>query len=237
MSDEQPKPQITFFFETTHGKYIRDALQRVGLQIKTHRNMGWLCNMLDTDIIAECGRQGWVMISGDKSIERVPEERQAVINARCKVFMFDDSHVTRTEDWAASLLVGRHRLIEIAEKADGPLFVTIRKCKVQGHLSQPRFIGLVGGGWKPAEPDTPKASADAQPGPEKPMRRQQQAKLEFPEPAKLDEKCDAVDQSEQIMSDLETQEMQREWLKELKEHHQKAASSTTIASAKSRSAK
>jgi len=170
--------------------------------------------MLDTDIIAECGKQGWVIISGDKSIERVPEERQAVIDARCKVFMFDDSHVTRTEDWAASLLVGRHRLIEIAEKTDGPLFVTIRKCKVQGHVSQPRFIGLGGGGWKLIEPKVPQANAEGLPLPKKPMRRQQQGELAFREQVILDDKCEAVDQTEEIMSDLESRQMQQGIVKE-----------------------
>lgn len=188
--------------------------------------MGWLPNMLDTEIIAECGKQGWVIISGDKSIERVPEERQAVIDARCKVFMFDDSHVTRTEDWVASLLVGRHRLIEIAEQTNGPLFVTIRRCKVQGHVSQPRFIGLGGGGWKPREPEVPKAIAEGLPLAEKPMRRQQQGELAFREQVKLDEKSESVDQTEQIMSDIETQEMRQRIVKE----NQRASSAarTTI---------
>lgn len=165
--------------------------------------------------------------SGDKSIERVPEERQAVINARCKVFMFDNSHMTRTEDWAASLIVGRHRLIEIAERTDGPLFVTIKKCKVQGHVSQPRFVELGGGGWRPKEPEMPKAKAEVQHQSKKLKRRQQQTKIEFPEQIRSDESCGAVDQTEQIMSEIETQNMQREWLKELEDRHHPVASKST----------
>lgn len=175
--EEQLNSKTVFFFEATHGKFIRDALQRVGVQLMTHKNMGWLNNMLDTEIIAECGKKGWAIITGDKSIERVPEERQAVINAKCKVFMFDDSHATRVEDWAASLVVGRHRLIEIAERTDGPLFVTIKKCRVHGHLSQPRFVGLAGGGWRELQVkpvlEQPKEARV------KKTRREQQERLRF----------------------------------------------------------
>lgn len=124
------------------------------MEIRTHNNQGWPHDMLDTDWIAECGRNGWAIISGDKKIAIIPEERQAVIDAKAKVFMFDDSHDTRTEDWAAALLVARHRLIEIADSTNGPLFVTIKPCRVHGHLTQPDFIPDTGSGWKVKEQQT-----------------------------------------------------------------------------------
>jgi hypothetical protein len=65
--------------------------------------------------------------------------------------MFDDTDLTRTEDWAASFLVARQRILEIASKAYGPLFVTLKPCRARGHVSQPRFICAAGGGWKPIE--------------------------------------------------------------------------------------
>ena len=113
--------------------------------------MLWPDNKPDPEWIAECGSFRWVIISGDKAIERVPEEREAVINGRCKVFMFDDSHITRTEDWAASFLVARERIAEIVNKADGPFFVTIKPCKVRGHIGLPRFVSEAGGGWRKPE--------------------------------------------------------------------------------------
>ena len=71
--------------------------------------------------------------------QRVPEERKAVIDAKCKVFMFDDSHIIRTEDWAAAFLVGRGRIAEIVNKANGPFFVTLKPCTTRGHVGLPRF--------------------------------------------------------------------------------------------------
>ena len=176
MKDEQPKPTV-FFFDGTHGKLIPTVLKAVGLTVRLHMNQGWPADMPDVDWIAECARNDWAIISGDKQIARVPEERKAVVDGRCKVFMFDDGHETRTEDWAAALLVARHRLIEIVEKADGPFFVTIKPCKVHGHFSQPKFEPLSGAGWKPpvAKPIMEK------PIEEKPKRGRgnQQAKLVF----------------------------------------------------------
>src|ERR1700751_3499 len=80
----------------------------------------------DVEWIAECAKQNWVILSGDKSIEEVPAERQAVIDGRCKVFMFDDTN-SKAEEWVAAILVGRQRITHLVENSDGPFFVTIRK--------------------------------------------------------------------------------------------------------------
>jgi len=121
------------------------------MEIRRHNNQGWPYDMLDKDWIAECGAKGWAIISGDKKIAIVPEERQAVIDAKAKVFMFDENHETHTEDWAAALLVARQRLIEIVENTNGPFFVTIKPCKVHGHITLPDFIPGTGSGWKVKE--------------------------------------------------------------------------------------
>jgi hypothetical protein len=97
--------------------------------------------------IAECAKHEWVILSGDKSIEEVPAERQAVIDGKCKVFMFDDTN-SKTEEWVAAILVGRERISQLVTNTDGPFFVTIRKFG-HSHFSSPRFIEGTGGGWKP----------------------------------------------------------------------------------------
>jgi PIN domain-containing protein len=119
--------------------------------------------MKDVQIIGECASRNWVIVSGDKSIERVPEERQAVINGKCKVFMFDDSHKTRTEDWIAAFLVGRERILEIVAKTKGPMFVTIKPSRARGHISAPRFVGKAGGGWLAENEPAPVATVSAAP--------------------------------------------------------------------------
>lgn len=122
----------------------------------------------DVEWIAECAKFDWVILTGDKSIEEVPAERQAVINGRCKVFMFEDSN-SKTEDWVAAIMVGRQRIIHLVEDSNGPFFVTIRKFG-HSHFSLPRFIPGTGSGWKP---ERKQIVAVAQP--QKQAKRKQQA--------------------------------------------------------------
>jgi hypothetical protein len=200
LSEEQPKP--TFFFDGTHGKLIPTVLQAVGLSIRRHRNQGWLDDMLDVDWIAECGKNGWAIISGDKQIARVPEERQAVIDAKCKVFMFDDGHETTTEDWAASLIVARERLIEIVERTNGPLFVTVKRCKVHGHISLPDFIPDTGACWKVKVESKQAISTELTPQEEETKPSSQQQVLKFPPTIQQPEQ--AIDSADDIIIDIET---------------------------------
>jgi hypothetical protein len=176
LSTEQPKSLAVFFLDKNHGLLIRDFLKRVKIEVKVHKTLGWLPGMQDADWIAECGKNDWAILSGDKKIEMVPEERQAVINAKCKVFMFSDSHETRTEDWIASFLVARARILKLVSECNGPFFVTLKPCGSVGHVSRPRFIPEAGGGWK---------IIDATLAPEvettiKRKRRSQQSIFEFP---------------------------------------------------------
>lgn len=178
MSEERLN-HVTFYFDTTHGRLIPKLLRGVGLDVRDYSYLGLLADADDKDWIALCGKQDWVIISGDKNISRVPEERQAVIDSRCKVFMFDDSDITRTEDWAASLLVARKRIIEWAQRTNGPYFALIKPCRVQGHIRQPEFIAA--GGWKP-EREWPQTFTPTiqRPRPIRP-RRDQQSEITFPE--------------------------------------------------------
>jgi hypothetical protein len=130
-------------------------LQRVSLDVLVHKDLGWHADTKDVVIIKECAARNFVILSGDRAMERVPEERQAIIEGKCKVFMFEDSHKTRTEDWIASILVGRRRILEIIAKTRGPLFVTIKPCRTSGHIGSVRFVEKAGGGWLAEGESTP----------------------------------------------------------------------------------
>jgi hypothetical protein len=181
LSDAQLNP-TGFFLDKNHGNLIRDLMRRVRLQVFTHREFGWPGDKPDVEIIAECAARNLIILSGDKSIERVPVERQAVINGRCKVFMFDDSHITLTEDWLASLLVGRHKILEIISHTSGPLFVTIKPCHRSGHIGTPRFVKKAGGGWLPKGKSAavPVSRMSHAQGPQRPLHSQQ-ILIPFPE--------------------------------------------------------
>lgn len=135
-----------FFLDRTHGQRTSRILQSVGINVIPHRQW-FVHDTPDPEWIAKCGKEAWVVLSGDKSIESVPENRQAVIEAKCKVFFFNDTN-SLPEEWAAAVIVGRPRLYEIIARNDGPFFVTIER-NTRRHISSIRFVGS--GAPKPAE--------------------------------------------------------------------------------------
>ena len=174
MNGKQPNP-IIFFLDRTHGKATRSLLARVGIAVVLHDNY-FPRDEKDPVWISRCGRENWVVLSGDKAIERIPENRQAVIDAKCKVLFFNDTN-SRAEEWAAAVIVGIKRLYEIIHKNNGPLFVTIDK-QARGHISRVRFA--VGGGPKPPAPgiaDKPAQPTQTTIEDPKPIRTPQQATL------------------------------------------------------------
>ena len=130
---------------------IRERLPEFGFEVKACNRI-FPPTMPDVDWITECAKQNWVILSGDKAIEEeVPAERQAVIDGKCKVFMFDNTN-SKSEEWLAAILVGRQRIVHLVQNAEGPFFVTIRKFGYS-HFSLPRFIAGTGAGWKPEPTD------------------------------------------------------------------------------------
>jgi hypothetical protein len=78
----------------------------------------------------------WVVVSGDKRLETVPENRQAIIEARVKVFLLTDSN-SFPKVWAAAI-IGRYRMQEIIDANSGPFFVNITK-RSDKHLDRLRL--------------------------------------------------------------------------------------------------
>jgi hypothetical protein len=139
-----------FFLDRTHGKRTAKILQSVGMNIVLHSRW-FVQEARDPEWIAKCGSEEWVILSGDKSIELVPENKQAVIDAKAKVFFFNDTN-SLPEEWAAAVIVGRPRIFQIIDRNNGPFFVTLEK-NTRSHVSGIRFVG--GGGEKPPEAETP----------------------------------------------------------------------------------
>ncbi|HET9308795.1 MAG TPA: hypothetical protein VFO46_22460 [Candidatus Sulfotelmatobacter sp.] len=140
MRNEQPKFEGTIFLDRTHGKEMATLLRRVGLKVKTiyqvypkkrHENIK------DPQWIAKCGQKGWVAISGDKRIEKNVENKQAVIDAKCKLFLLTDTN-SRPEEWASAVILGREKIGSVVRKNEGPFFATISK-RSDSHVSNARF--------------------------------------------------------------------------------------------------
>jgi hypothetical protein len=140
LSREHPKFGHEIFLDRTHGKRMSAMLRRVGFKVyhifevypgTQHETVA------DPEWIKRCGQEGWVAISGDKRLETVPENRQAIIEAKAKVFILTDSN-SPPEMWAAAVIVGHYRMGEIIEGSDGPFFVNISK-RSDGHVARLRL--------------------------------------------------------------------------------------------------
>ena len=106
----------------------------------------------DPEWIQLCGENGWIVVTGDKRIEFVPENKQAVIGAKAKVFLLSDSN-SPPEVWAASIIVGHYRMDEIIDANEGPFFVSVSK-RSDGHIARLRLPA----GYEP--PQKPENAGD-----------------------------------------------------------------------------
>jgi hypothetical protein len=108
----------------------------------------------DPEWIALCAANNWVIVTGDKKIETVPENRQAVIDSRARIFLLSESN-SPPEVWAAAVIIGRYKMDDILEANAGPFFVNITK-RSDGHVQRLR---LPPGYERPLDP-APELPAD-----------------------------------------------------------------------------
>jgi hypothetical protein len=78
----------------------------------------------DPVVLEKCGREGWILISCDDRIRRVPRNKAAAIEHRAKVFMFPDGNYSGPE-YVAALTVARRKLLNLARKTAGAFFARI----------------------------------------------------------------------------------------------------------------
>jgi len=142
-SISKPPEPFTFFLDRTHGRKIFPGiLRKVGFSLVALHEWGFGPETQDDVWIAECGKQGWVVLSGDKGLEKNPVNRKAVIDAACKVFIFTDNS-SKAEEWAAAVIMARKQIARMVDQNNGPFYVHIGK-EAHSHLSSVRFVGTGG---------------------------------------------------------------------------------------------
>jgi hypothetical protein len=140
LNKEHRKFGHEIFLDRTHGKSMSAMLRRAGFTVhhifevypnKEHETIE------DPVWIKMCGEKGWIAVSGDKRLETVPENRQAVIESKLKAFILTDSN-SKPEVWAAAIIVGHFRMDEIIDGNNGPFFVNVGK-RSDGHVARLRL--------------------------------------------------------------------------------------------------
>jgi hypothetical protein len=145
---QPPNPTATFFLDRTHqGKKMVEFLKELGMSVEVHRDH--FSQEEDDHLwIPICAGNGWVIISGDKGLEKAALNAQAVTESGAKVFVLTDNNMKGIE-WAASIITGRHKMQKIVDDNNGPFFVTVGK-GTEMHVGKPRFVGQ--GSPKPKQP-------------------------------------------------------------------------------------
>ncbi len=140
MTNERLKFPHIIFLDRTHGKKMSALLRRVGFEVQhifevyhgtQHEDIS------DPEWIKLCGQNGWIAVSGDKRLESVPANRQAVIDAKAKVFVLTDSN-SIPEIWGAAIIVGHYKMAEIIDGNDGPFYVSVGK-RANDHILRPKL--------------------------------------------------------------------------------------------------
>ena len=143
--DQQPSSSITLLLDRTHqAKITAKLLRELNVSVEVHKRY-YLPEEPDPNWIADATARGWAIISGDKGIEYDGINRQAVEIAKAKVFLLTDTE-SRGPEWAAALVLARHKIIKIATENNGPFYCTVERGK-DDHVGNPRF--LTGGGPLP----------------------------------------------------------------------------------------
>ena len=108
----------------------------------------------DPEWIRLCAANDWVVVTGDKKLETVPENRQAIIDTKARVFLLSESN-SPPEVWAAAIIIGHYKMDDILEANSGPFFVSITK-RSDTHIGKLRLPP----GYQPPEEPTPQSSSN-----------------------------------------------------------------------------
>ena len=160
MNDLPHKLAQAMFLDRTSSKRLVAILRQAGFVFQTIYEVypnKTNENVSDPEWIAKCGENNWIIVTGDKRIETNVRNRQAVIDAKAKVFLLNDSN-SKPEIWAAAILLGQYKMQDIIDATQGPFFVTVgRRC--DSHIQRPRRPG----GWiDPNQSQPAETTADKQ---------------------------------------------------------------------------
>lgn len=80
----------------------------------------------DTEVLAFCGKRGWILVSVDDRMRHVPENVNAAKTSGARVFCFPRSYVSGAE-YRSALTAGRYKLLHYARKMPPPNFARITR--------------------------------------------------------------------------------------------------------------
>lgn len=129
----------------------------MGFEVERHKNH-FVHDEDDDKWIPPVTARQWVILSGDKRLSRDPVNIEAVRSSKAQVVMMTDTN-SLPEQWAASIIVGRHRIHELLDRHPGPVFIKVGK-QAKDHVQVVRADALARRAEAPSTPaptNTPEA--------------------------------------------------------------------------------
>jgi hypothetical protein len=132
-SDTSTPPEpLTIYLDENINRGIAEELRAYNREwrVEVHRDhfphdpQGRDVSIPDTEVLKKCGENGWLLISLDDSMRRVPQNVEAAVAYRTKVFLFSNGN-RKGGEYKAALIVGRFKLLKYARKQDGPFFARL----------------------------------------------------------------------------------------------------------------
>lgn len=126
---KQLRPLVFFLDRSLECSAISEAFSNAGVAVELHRSY-FEGNAPDEEWLAEAGRQNWVVLTRDTRIRYHPNEKQALINSRVRVFVLTAKGLKGQE--MADLLVKRLAKIQkIAEELPAPFIASVTRSGVE----------------------------------------------------------------------------------------------------------
>jgi hypothetical protein len=118
--------KTAIFLDRDQGdKIMPDILKKAGIRVECHSKY-FVHNTKDDVWIREVSGKGWLIITSDKKIENDPDSRLAVIESKAKIYFLEENN-SRAVYWAASILVSKERIYELARDHSGPFYINLHR--------------------------------------------------------------------------------------------------------------
>ncbi len=114
-NSEEDSPQ--FFVDRSLGKSIVAELRKVGLQVLSMADVyGEQTGqgLADEVWLADAGKNNWVVLTKDDAIRRRPAERDALNEAKVRVFCLTNRNL-RAKEQASRFVINAERMVRRAE--------------------------------------------------------------------------------------------------------------------------
>lgn len=125
-SGRKPHSLPVFFIDRSLGKrVVADELSAEGVRVEKHDDH-FPQDATDEEWLAECGNQGWVVLTRDKRIRYRPSELEALKAARVSA-VFLTGKDARGVDFAKAILKALPKLEQLFHERTDPVIVRVTR--------------------------------------------------------------------------------------------------------------